>query len=123
MATQWRLGRRSALLAIIFVLAAIPRVYLALYDDGIYWPDELAKSVEQAHRLVFGYGNVPWEFVRGAVNWTFPALLAGLLRLIAALGLDSPTEYLVALRLCIASLSFAAAYGAYRLAKAYDGDE
>src|SRR3954447_8881518 len=47
-------------------LGATLRVYLALTDDGLYWPDEIYQSLEPAHRLVFGYGLVAWEFIDGA---------------------------------------------------------
>ena len=40
-----------------------------LTDDGIYWPDEIHQSLEPAHRLVFGYGLIAWEFSDGARNW------------------------------------------------------
>src|SRR4051812_12748598 len=48
------------------------RIWLAWHDDGIYWPDEIYQSLEPAHRLVFGYGIVAWEFVEGARNWALP---------------------------------------------------
>src|ERR1700694_1797806 len=46
----------QALLAAVLALGALPRVFLALTDDGIYWPDEIYQTLEPAHRLVFGYG-------------------------------------------------------------------
>jgi hypothetical protein len=32
--------------------------------------------LEQAHRLVFGYGYIPWEFKDGVRNWLFPWFLS-----------------------------------------------
>jgi hypothetical protein len=49
-------------------------------DQGVFWPDEIYQSIEQAHRLVFGYGMVPWEFRDGARSWVFPGLLAGAIK-------------------------------------------
>ena len=48
-----------------------------LLAPGIHYPDEVMQSLEQAHRLVFGYGLVPWEFRDGARSWLLPGLLAG----------------------------------------------
>ena len=30
------------------------------------------QSLEPAHRLVFGYGMLAWEFIEGARNWALP---------------------------------------------------
>ena len=39
-------------------------------------PDEIYQTQEQAHRLVYGYGIVPWEFRDGVRSWILPGLLA-----------------------------------------------
>ncbi|MFP2899820.1 hypothetical protein ACLEQD_26075, partial [Corallococcus sp. 4LFB] len=82
------------LLAGALGLGAAFRLYRALHDDGIYWPDEVYQSLEPAHRLVYGYGLVAWEFVEGARNWALPALVAGLLGLGRLVGLTDPAGYL-----------------------------
>ena len=45
------------------------RVGVAVSSDWIYRSDELVQHLEQAHRLVFGYGIVPWDYHYGARNW------------------------------------------------------
>ncbi|HEX8822710.1 MAG TPA: hypothetical protein VF794_22475, partial [Archangium sp.] len=67
-----RLLARAVLVLALGVGAAL-RVWTALTDDGIYWPDEVFQSLEPAHRLVFGYGLKAWEFIEGARNWALPA--------------------------------------------------
>jgi hypothetical protein len=42
------------------------RMAVPLPAPGIHYPDEVMQSLEQAHRLVFGYGLVPREFRDGA---------------------------------------------------------
>ena len=70
--------RRGWLLAAaIFASAFAIRMAIALLLPGIHYPDEIMQSLEQAHRLVFGYGLVPWEFRVGARSWLLPGLLAG----------------------------------------------
>lgn len=93
------------------------RVWLCFCDDGIYWPDEIYQSLEPAHRLVFGYGLVPWEFVEGARNWAFPGLVAGLLKAITILVGDSPRRYLVAIRLVFSAIGMLTAWGTYELGR------
>lgn len=96
------------------------RVHSALTDAGIYWPDEIYQSIEPAHRLVFGYGMVAWEFIDGARNWALPGLLAGLLQLSKGLGGDTPFVYLPVVKTFFAVLSACTALGIYRLARTYE---
>ena len=65
---------RAAQVALIAALAAgaALRLAFAFSDDGIYWPDEIYKTLEPAHRVAFGYGLIPWEFVKGASSWLLP---------------------------------------------------
>lgn len=110
---------RSWLVAFAVLLGAglVFRVWLCFTDDGIYWPDEIYQSLEPAHRLVFGYGLVPWEFIEGARNWAFPGLLAAVLKAITLVLGDSPRRYLVAIRLVFTVIGMATAWGTYRLAR------
>lgn len=107
------------LLLLALALGAMLRVRLALTDDGLYWPDEIYQSLEPAHRLVFGYGLVAWEFIEGARNWALPGLVAGLMEVARALGLNTPAGYLGLVKGCFALLGTAGAWGSYRLARTY----
>lgn len=98
-------------------MGAALRVWLALTDDGLYWPDEIYQSLEPAHRLVFGYGMVPWEFIEGARTWALPGLVAGLMWLARGMGLDSPGGYLGVVKGAFALMGTATAWGSYRLAR------
>lgn len=61
----------------LFVAAFSILMVAAARFPGIHYPDEVMQSLEQAHRAVFGYGLVPWEFRDGARSWLLPGLLAG----------------------------------------------
>lgn len=113
-----RLLARAVLLLTLGVGAAL-RVWLALTDDGLCWPDEIYQSLEPAHRLVFGYGLRAWEFIEGARNWTLPALVAALFELSALVGLEEPRGYLGLTRSVFGLLGAATAWGSWRLARAY----
>lgn len=116
---QRRVG--LAILGGALVVGLALRVWLSLTDDGIYWPDEIYQSLEPAHRLVFGYGLVAWEFKEGARNWALPGLIAGVLKVASVIGLDDPRAYLTFLRFTLSVASLGAALGAYLLARAYGG--
>lgn len=64
-------------LVAIFLAALALRMLVAILLPSIHYPDEVMQSLEQAHRLVFGYGLVPWEFRDGARSWLLPGLLSG----------------------------------------------
>lgn len=66
-------------LAIVFGFAWVLRTFVALHWPSLHHPDELFQALEQAHRLVFGTGLVPWEFRDGARSWLLPGLLGGAL--------------------------------------------
>jgi phosphatidylinositol glycan class B len=113
---------RLAFVAVL-VLGFAMRCYDVATDDGIYWPDEVYQSLEPAHRLVFGYGLVAWEFIEGARTWALPGLVAVVLKLCALLGQNQPTQYLVAVKGVFVLASLAAAWGAHRLARASGASE
>ncbi|MGQ0508012.1 MAG: hypothetical protein ACT4TC_22130, partial [Myxococcaceae bacterium] len=111
-----RLGRRILLCAT--ALGGLLRLWLAFHDDGIYWPDEIYQSLEPAHRLAFGYGITAWEFIEGARNWTFPALIALALKLFSLVGMGSPRAYLWAVKVGFSLVGVATGWGTFRLARA-----
>lgn len=106
---------------IVLLLAAVPRLWAAWFDHGVFWPDEIFQSLEQGHRLAFGYGVVPWEFRRGARSWVFPGALAGLLELGALVGLDSGRSLVLLAKSCMAAISLAGVYLAMKLARSLAG--
>lgn len=110
-------------LGLSLVVGALARLYVAFTDDGIFWPDEVYQSLEPAHRLVFGYGMVAWEFIDGARNWALPGLVAALMKLAQLLGLATPRGYLSVVRLGFVALSVGAAWATYRLATSQGASE
>ncbi len=69
----------AAALASVLVTAFALRVGAATWLPNVVWPDEIFQTLEQAHRLVFGYGVVPWEFRDGARSWLLPGALGGVM--------------------------------------------
>jgi hypothetical protein len=104
------------LAALLMAAAAVPRFWAAWIDQGLFWPDEIFQSLEQAHRLVFGYGIVPWEFRMGARSWVFPGLIGGLLQLADLVGLSSGRSLVLLVKTSMALISLAGIYLSMRLA-------
>jgi hypothetical protein len=82
---------RTAELALGAVLAGALaiRFLVATVSPTVIWPDEIFQSLEQAHRLVWGFGLVPWEFRVGARSWLLPGFLAAVMRITAGLARGS----------------------------------
>jgi GPI mannosyltransferase 3 len=98
-----------------------PRVYLAVSDQGMVWADEIFQTLEQGHRLAFGYGLVPWEFKQGARSWLLPGLLAALMKGLAFVGVKTGLGLAVGIKLLFAGLAAATFYPLLRMAQALGG--
>lgn len=97
---------RLAALA-VFAAAFALRFAASLLAPGMHHPDEIFQSLEQAHRLVFGYGFVPWEFEHAIRSWILPGLIAGLMRASLVIG-DGPHVYLPVIQAFLSALGAAA---------------
>lgn len=75
------------------VAGFVARLAVALTCDCHAYADEIMNYLEQAHRAVFGYGFIPWEYRFGVRSWLIPAVPALPLWLSKAAGLDSPSFY------------------------------
>ena len=89
------------------------RVGVGLSGDWMVRPDEVFKYLEQAHRLVFGYGQTVWEFTMGVVTWLLPAVPALPMFLCKILGLGHPDFYIPAVKIWNALLSLSLPAGMY----------
>jgi hypothetical protein len=63
---------------------------VALLARGRLHADEIFQALEPASQLAFGFSERVWEWQAGVRNWAVPGLLAGLLRLVSALGATKP---------------------------------
>src|SRR5580704_7136558 len=109
-------------LHIVAITAVLLRLGVAWYSARITYPDELFQYLEQAHRLVYGYGIVPWEFRLAARNWLLPGTLGVLLEGFRALGLDRPTTYIPVLKSVFALLSVSLVYASYTIGRNMFGE-
>ena len=79
----------AGLILLTIGLRLIPIVVV----PSIVWPDEIFQTLEQAHRLVYGTGLVPWEFQLGIRSWLLSGLIAALMELSRIAG-DGPDYYI-----------------------------
>ena len=87
-----RLLAAGGLLCLV-ILGVGLRLVPTVFVPSINWGDEIFQTVEPAHRLVFGYGLVPWEFQLGMRFWLLPGVIAGLMEISRLIG-DGPQYYL-----------------------------
>ncbi len=87
-------------------LAFAMRLIISISFSNYYAPDEIFQYIEQAHRLVFGQGVVPWEYQVGLRSWLIPLVLA-LPMAVAHWFSPAPLAGLMLIRVlfCVASLS------------------
>jgi GPI mannosyltransferase 3 len=99
----------------------LPRAYVAIHDQGMIWADEIFQTMEQGHRLAFGYGLVPWEFKVGARSWLLPGVIGGVMKLLALFGVASGVGLATCVKLLFAALAAATFYPMLRMAEAWGG--
>ena len=106
--------------AVVFAAALAVRLLPVFAFPGINHPDEVYQTAEQAHRLVFGNGLVPWEFVYGTRSWVLPGALAGLMML-ASQFCAGPSCYMPFIGSMLATLGAVSALCAFLWAKRFFG--
>lgn len=90
----------------VALLAIALRLLPAIVAPSLNWADEIFQTIEPAHRLVYGYGLVPWEFQLGTRSWLLPGAIAFLMEIARLIG-DGPDYYLPIIAAAFAALSAA----------------
>jgi len=110
-------SRRQVSLIVLLAVAGIVRVVATVQmSNSFLYPDELFQYLEQAHRHVFGYGVIPWEYRLGLRSWLYPLLLTVPMRLGDALD-PAGSLYLLLPRALAALSSLAIVWAAYALGR------
>uniref|UniRef100_A0A0D3EQH2 Mannosyltransferase n=1 Tax=Oryza barthii TaxID=65489 RepID=A0A0D3EQH2_9ORYZ len=82
----WALGSERRVLALALAFRAANALLVRTYFN----PDEHWQCLEVAHRIVFGYGHLTWEWKRGLRSYLHPFIFAALYKILSLLHLDSP---------------------------------
>ena len=104
---------------LILALGIAVRLTAAFCLQNFIWPDEVSQSLEQAHRLVFGYGMVPWEYVAGLRSYLVPFFLAAVLYPFKYFSGGGSLLYTGAVRAVLCLLSASLIVFAYQYAKTF----
>lgn len=91
-------------LTLVLALAWVVRLLAVYALPSLHHPDENFQSLEQAHRLAFGYGINTWEFEDGIRSLVLPYILSGVFRVSAAIA-DRPELYILLSRLLLIGAS------------------
>lgn len=97
----------------LLALAVVLRI-MSFNAYSSHHPDETIQYLEQAHRIVFGYGVIPWEFRYFIRSWLIPLLLVPPMALGEWLN-PGGTLYLILPRAMVAVLNFAPVIAAWFL--------
>jgi hypothetical protein len=109
--------RQQAPLIVLLIVAGIVRVVATVQTSNSFlYPDELFQYLEQAHRHVFGYGVIPWEYRLGLRSWLYPLLLTVPMRLGDMLD-PNGSLYLLLPRALAALSSLAIVWAAFALGR------
>jgi phosphatidylinositol glycan class B len=101
-------------LLVLLALAMVVRVAAIVAFPSLHHPDENFQLFEQAHRIAFGYGVVPWEFREGIRSPVLPYMLAPLFWLGERL-VGGPEGYLLVARSALAAISLLGVAAVYRM--------
>jgi GPI mannosyltransferase 3 len=91
---------------LIVALAVVLRLVPILFVPSMNWGDEVFQTVEPAHRVVYGYGLMTWEFQLGMRSWLLPGAIVGLIEVGRLVG-EGPEYYLAAIAVGLGILAAA----------------
>ena len=97
--------------------ALLVRLAVAFASYLFYHPDEIFQYLEQAHRLTFDYGYLPWEYRYGTRSLDFTWFYLCILFLCKVLGIDDPAIYTVVTKVVFCVLSISLIYSVYNSRK------
>ena len=92
------------------------RIVNAFLIQTFFVPDEFWQGPEVAHRIVFGYGYLTWEWKEGLRGWSFPLIFATCYKFLALLGADNAKFLVLAPRLVQAGFASCGDLFLYKLA-------
>ncbi|XP_051678315.1 GPI mannosyltransferase 3 isoform X1 [Oryctolagus cuniculus] len=113
------LGENACL--VFFTIAL--RILNCFLVQTSFVPDEYWQSLEVAHRMVFNYGYLTWEWTERLRGYTYPLIFASIYKILHLLGEDSVQLLIWIPRLAQALLSAIADVRLYSLMKQIENQE
>lgn len=84
---------------VVFQFILSIRLTSVVLVQTFYVPDEYWQSLEVAHKLVFGYGYLTWEWSQGIRSYIHPLIISLVYKIVQLLGIDY-AEVLVCKKMC-----------------------
>lgn len=109
--------RRNWIIILIWFVALVIRILAAIFSKGYIHPDEQYQSIEVAYKEVFGFGELPWEFVDGARSWLYPYIVVGIFKIMIFFGASNIETILIGVRLFSGLMSMITVVVAYFFGK------
>lgn len=106
---------------VLFTIAL--RILNCFLVQTSFVPDEYWQSLEVAHRMVFSYGYLTWEWTERLRGYTYPLIFASIYKVLHLLGKDSVQFLIWIPRLGQALLSAVADIRLYSLLKQLENQE
>ncbi|XP_031198906.1 GPI mannosyltransferase 3 isoform X2 [Mastomys coucha] len=106
---------------VLFTIAL--RIFNCFLVQTSFVPDEYWQSLEVAHRMVFSYGYLTWEWTERLRGYTYPLIFASIYKTLHLLGKDSVQLLIWIPRLGQALLSAVADVRLYSLVKQLENQE
>ncbi|GAB0090424.1 Mannosyltransferase [Sergentomyia squamirostris] len=72
----------------VFVLLLAVRLFSVFFVKTSYVPDEYWQSLEVAHKIVYGYGYLTWEWTQGIRSYLHPMVVAGVYKVLSLFGVE-----------------------------------
>ncbi|HEX6814003.1 MAG TPA: hypothetical protein VF384_20435 [Planctomycetota bacterium] len=86
-------------LPVFLGIALLLRLPAVLFAHGFFFADQQFQYVDPAWHLATGEAwHVTWEYIDGLRSWVYPGVLAGIFRLLLALGWEDPIPLMQAVR-------------------------
>ncbi len=106
----------------IMIIGFLLRIFIIFVSEANFDSDEIFQYLEQAHRLTFGYGIIPWEYAHGIRNWFLSCLIALVLSACRLFGLDQPEIYIPIVQILACIISLSAIYCTYWIGRQVAGE-
>ncbi|KAL0829598.1 hypothetical protein ABMA28_003106 [Loxostege sticticalis] len=98
----------------VFGVILFVRIVSVFVVQTWYVPDEYWQTLEVAHKQVFGYGALTWEWTKGIRSYLYPSVVAALYTILKFTGLDHPEALILLPRILQAVISAFADYSFYQ---------
>ena len=106
----------------LLVLAGIARLLAALFSPGYDHPDELYQVLEPAYGALHPkFWNQAWEWKEGVRSWFLPGIYAAIMGALELVGLRTPGQISLGVRLVTGVFSLITVKCTYELADRFGG--